>query len=222
VARSRDQEIRQQLRGLRVFDPERATFAPEAVPDHPAELFRQWLVEAIEAGVQAPHAMTLGTVDEDGRPTTRVLLLKGLDDGRWQFASSRTSRKGREIAATPWGAATFYWREQSRQVRLRGRILDGGAEAAARDFLARPLDARVEALAGRQSEVLDDPDDLVAAAEDARHQVEADPDLVPEHWALYHLVPDEVEFWQGDRSRRHVRLRYRFAGGAWIRETLWP
>jgi pyridoxamine 5'-phosphate oxidase len=222
VARSRDEEIREQLRGLRVFDSERATFDPESVPDHPAELFRQWLVEAIDAGVHAPHAMTLGTVDEDGRPTTRVLLLKGLDDGRWQFASSRTSRKGREIAATPWGAATFYWREQSRQVRLRGRILDGGAEAAARDFLARPVDARVEALAGRQSDVLDDPGDLVAAAEEARHQVEADPDLVPEHWTLYHLVPDEVEFWQGDRSRRHVRLRYRFAGGAWIKETLWP
>jgi pyridoxamine 5'-phosphate oxidase len=222
VAQSRDEEIREQLRDLKVFDTERPAFDLEAVPDHPAELFLQWLTEAIDAGVQAPHAMTLGTVDEDGRPTTRVLLLKGLDDGRWQFASSRTSRKGREIAATPWGAATFYWREQSRQVRLRGRILDGGAEAASRDFLGRPVDARVEALGGRQSEVLDDPGDLVAAAEAARRQVEADPELVPEHWALYHLVPDEVEFWQGDPARRHVRLRYRFAGGAWVQETLWP
>ena len=222
MAQSRDEEIREQLRGLRVFESERPNFDLEAVPDHPAELFRQWLTEAIDAGVQAPHAMTLGTVDEDGRPTTRVLLLKGLDDGRWQFASSRTSRKGREIAATPWGAATFYWREQSRQVRLRGRILDAGAEAAARDFLARPVDARVEALAGRQSEVLDDPGDLVAAAETARRQVEADPELVPEHWALYHLVPDEVEFWQGDPARRHVRLHYRFVHDAWTRDVLWP
>jgi pyridoxamine 5'-phosphate oxidase len=222
VTQSRDEEIREQLRGLKVFDVERPAFDLEAVPEHPAELFLRWLTEAIDAGVQAPHAMTLGTVDEDGRPSTRVLLLKGLDDGRWQFASSRTSRKGREIAATPWGAATFYWREQSRQIRLRGRILDGGAEAAARDFLDRPVDARVEALAGRQSEPLDDPGDLVAAAEAARRQVEADPELVPEHWALYHLVPDEVEFWQGDRTRRHVRLRYRFAGGVWTRETLWP
>ncbi|HEV7459543.1 MAG TPA: pyridoxal 5'-phosphate synthase [Solirubrobacteraceae bacterium] len=222
MAQSRDEEIREQLRGLRVFDPERPDFDPEAAPDHPAELFRRWLTEAIEAGVQAPHAMTLGTVDEDGRPTTRVLLLKGLDDGRWQFASSRASRKGREIAATPWGAATFYWREQSRQVRLRGRILDAGAEAAARDFLARPVDARVEAFGGQQSEVLDDPEDLAAAADAARRDIEADPELVPEHWTLYHLVPDEVEFWQGDRSRRHVRLRYRFTHGAWTREMLWP
>ena len=222
MAQSRDEEIREQLRDLKVFDSERPTFDLEAVPDHPAELFWQWLTEAIDAGVYAPHAMTLGTVDEDGRPTTRVLLLKGLDDGRWQFASSRTSRKGREIAARPWGAATFYWREQSRQVRLRGRILDGGAEAAAHDFLGRPVDARVEALAGRQSEVLDDPGDLVAAAEAARQQVESDPELVPEHWALYHLVPDEVEFWQGDPSRRHVRLRYQLVHGVWTRDALWP
>ena len=82
MAESRDEKIREQLRGLKVFDVERPTFDPEAVPDHPAELFLQWLTEAIDAGVEAPHAMTLGTVDEDGRPTTRVLLLKGLDDGR--------------------------------------------------------------------------------------------------------------------------------------------
>ena len=222
MAQSRNEEIREQLRALRVFDSDRRTFDLEAAPDHPAELFWQWLTEAIDAGVHAPHAMTLGTVDEDGRPSTRVLLLKGMDDGRWQFASSRTSRKGREIAATPWGAATFYWREQSRQVRLRGRIIDGGAEAAAQDFLARPVDARVEALAGRQSEVLDDPGDLVAAAEAARRQVETDPELVPEHWALYHLVPDEVEFWQGDPARRHVRLRYLLVQGTWTRDALWP
>jgi len=222
VAQSRDEQIREQLRGLKVFDVERPAFDLEAAPRHPAELFLQWLTEAIDAGVQAPHAMTLGTVDEDCRPTTRVLLLKGLDDGRWQFASSRTSRKGREIAARPWGAATFYWREQSRQVRLRGRILDGGAEAAARDFRARPLDSQIEALAARQSEVLGDRRDLVAAAEAARRRLEADPELVPEHWALYHLVPDEVEFWQGDPARRHVRLRYRFAHDAWTRDVLWP
>jgi len=217
-----DEEIRERLRELRVFDPERPDFDTEAAPDHPAELFHAWLIEAIDAGVQAPHAMTLGTVDQDGRPSTRVLLLKGLDDGRWQFATSRDSRKGREITATSWGAATFYWREQSRQVRLRGRILDAGAEAAARDFLARPVDARVEAFAGRQSEVLDDAADLETAADAARRRLEDQPDLVPDHWTLYHLVPDEVEFWQGDATRRHVRLRYRLADGVWVRETLWP
>jgi pyridoxamine 5'-phosphate oxidase len=205
-----------------VFDGELPTFDLESVPEHPAELFLRWLVEAIDAGVRGPHAMTLSTVDDEGRPTARVLLLRGLDDGRWQFASSRTSRKGREIAATPWGAATFYWREQGRQVRLRGRILDGGREAAARDFLARPVDSRLESLAGRQSEVLEDPGDLLAAHEESHRRLAADPELVPDHWALYHLVPDEIEFWQGDPARRHVRLRYLLAGDGWTRQTLWP
>jgi pyridoxamine 5'-phosphate oxidase len=218
----RDEDIRERLRALKAFDRELPTFDVEAAPDHPAELFLQWLVAAIEAGVRGPHVMTLSTVDEQGRPTARVLLLKGLDDGRWQFASSRTSRKGREIAATPWGAATFYWREQGRQVRLRGRILDGGLEAAARDFLARPVDSRIESLAGHQSEVLEDPADLLAAYGESRRRLAADPELVPEHWALYHLVPDEVEFWQGDPGRRHVRLRYRLAHEAWTRQALWP
>ena len=107
-------------------------------------------------------------------------------------------------------------------MRLRGRILDAGAEAAARDFLARPVDARVEAFAGRQSEVLDDAADLETAADAARRRLEDQSDLVPDHWTLYHLVPDEVEFWQGDATRRHVRLRYRLADGVWVREALWP
>src|SRR5437763_5558423 len=167
MAPARDDEVRERLRAIRVFDDDLPGFDTDTAPDHPAELFADWLEAAIGAGVRAPHAMTLSTVDAEGRPNARVLLLKGLDDGRWQFASSRTSRKGREIAATPSGAATFYWREQGRQVRLRGRILDGGAEAATRDFLARPMESRVEALAGRQSEVLEDRRDLLAAADES-------------------------------------------------------
>ena len=222
MAPARDDEVRERLRAIRVFDDDLPGFDTNAAPDHPAELFGHWLEAAIGAGVRAPHAMTLSTVDAEGRPNARVLLLKGLDDGRWQFASSRTSRKGQEIAATSWGAATFYWREQGRQVRLRGRILDGGPEAAARDFLARTPAARLESLGGRQSELLEDPGDLAAAHEGARRRLEDEPDLVPEHWALYHLVPDEVEFWQADADRRHVRLRYRLADGAWTRQALWP
>ena|SRR5437870_2078349 len=222
MAPARDDQVRERLRAIRVFDDDLPGFDADAAPDHPAELFADWLEAAIVAGVRAPHAMTLSTVDGDGRPNARVLLLKGLDDGRWQFASSGTSRKGREIAATAWGAATFYWREQGRQVRLRGRILDGGPEAAARDYLARTPDARLESFAGRQSEVLEDPGDLAAAHDEARRRLDDEPDLVPEHWVLYHLVPDEVEFWQADPARRHVRLRYLLADGAWRRQALWP
>ena len=205
-----------------MFDEALPDFATDRAPEDPAELFADWLAAAIDAGVRAPHAMTLSTVDQDGRPSSRVLLLKGLADGRWEFASSRASRKGVELAATPWAAANIHWPEVGRQVRLRGRVLDGGPREAARDFLARPEGSRAESLVGRQSQVLDDPADLDAALAEARARVVADPRLVPEHWVLYQLVPDEVEFWQAERERRHVRLRYALTRDRWTRQLLWP
>jgi pyridoxamine 5'-phosphate oxidase len=217
-----DDELRVRLRALRVFDVELPAFDTDRTPEDPAELFRDWLLEAIEAEVREPHAMTLSTVDDDARPSSRVLILKGLADGRWQFATSRNSRKAHELASTPWAAANFYWSEIGRQVRLRGRVLEGTPAEAARDFLARGNDSRAESLVGNQSAVLIDRAGLDAALEEARVRVTADPQLVPEHWALYHLIPDEVEFWQADPARRHVRLRYALIDQRWRRELLWP
>jgi pyridoxamine 5'-phosphate oxidase len=217
-----EDELRSRLRELRVFDGALPTFDIERAPEHPAELFLAWLMEAIDAGVREPHAMTLSTVDADGRPSSRVLILKGLADGQWQFATSRASRKGRELAHTPWAAASFYWSEQGRQVRLRGRVRDGGPEEAARDFLARPPGSRAESTVGHQSEVLGNRAELDAALEEARARVQAHPELVPEHWALFGLVPDELEFWQAHAERRHTRLRYTLADARWKRELLWP
>lgn len=214
--------LRARLRSLRVFDGQLPPFDTDSAPEQPAELFLRWLLEAVDADVRDPHAMTLSTVDRDGRPSSRVLILKGLADGQWQFATSRTSRKGHELGHTPWAAANFYWPQLGRQVRLRGRVLDAGPEEAARDFLARPQDSRAESLVGHQSQVLDDPADLDAAITRARSLLIADPDHVPEHWALYRLAPDEVEFWQADASRRHVRLRYELANARWRRQLLWP
>jgi pyridoxamine 5'-phosphate oxidase len=222
MATSGEDELREKLRGLPVFDTGAPEFDPGDAPEQPAELFLQWLGEAIDAGVRAPHSMTLSTVDVEGRPSSRVLILKGLDDGHWRFATSGASRKGRELAANPWAAASFYWPEVNRQVRIRGKVLDGGSEDAARDYLARPDSSRAESLAGRQSEVLDDPADLDTAFEEAIERIEADPEEVPEHWALYRLIPDEVEFWQADPNRRHLRLSYRLEGDRWSRVRLWP
>ncbi len=205
-----DDALRRRLRALPVFEGELPSFDSEEAPAHPAELFLGWLLEAIAAGVPEPHAMTLSTVDAHGRPSSRVLILKGLGDGRWEFATSRDSRKGRELAAAPWAAANFYWSKVGRQVRLR------------RDFLSRPQASRAESLVGHQSEVLRDRADLDAALDEARRRVADDPELVPEHWTAYHLVADEVEFWQADRARRHVRLRYQLSAQRWTRQLLWP
>jgi pyridoxamine 5'-phosphate oxidase len=151
-----------------------------------------------------------------------VLILKGLQDGRWQFATSRASRKGAELLHAPWAAASFYWAELGRQVRLRGRVVDGGPEDSARDFLARPKSSRAESLAGHQSQPLGANEDLDMALEEAQARLDAEPRLVPEHWGLFHLAPDEVEFWQADPKRRHVRLRYEFVNSHWARTRLWP
>jgi pyridoxamine 5'-phosphate oxidase len=205
-----------------VFDGALPAFDVARAPEQPAELFLGWLIEAIDAGAREPHAMTLSTVDGEGRPSSRVLILKGLADGQWQFATSRASRKGEELDRVPWAAANFYWPELGRQVRVRGRVLDAGPEEAARDFLARPVGSRAESLVGHQSQVLSDAGELDTALEEARARVAAHPELVPEHWALFSLVPDEVEFWQADADRRHTRLRYRCGRGRWDRQLLWP
>ncbi|MDO8212091.1 pyridoxal 5'-phosphate synthase [Conexibacter sp. CPCC 206217] len=215
-------ELRRRLRALPVFDVELPEFDPAAAPRQPQELFADWLLGAIDAGVREPHAMVLSTIDSDGRPSARTLILKGIADGGWEFATSGASRKGRELTANPWAAATFHWREQGRQIRLRGRVIDAGAEASARDYLARPIGSRIETLAGNQSAVLHDPDDVEVAVEQARADLVGDPDLIPADWTLYRLLPDEVEFWQADRDRRHIRLRYRLADGSWQQHRLWP
>lgn len=216
-------ELRGRLRGLRVFEDEGLPeFDPAAAPESPEPLFLAWLDDAIEAGVRGPHAMTLSTIDVYGRPDSRVLLLKDLADGRWAFATSRASRKGRQLLETPTAALNFFWAEQARQVRVRGRVTDAGREAAERDYLERPEPSRAESLPGRQSRPLGDPAELEAVASEAVERVAAEPDHVPDHWAVYHLIPDEVEFWQGRADRRHVRLRYSLSAGRWDRTLLWP
>jgi pyridoxamine 5'-phosphate oxidase len=107
-------------------------------------------------------------------------------------------------------------------VRVRGRVTDAGREAAARDFLERPEPSRAESLPGQQSRPLGDPAELDAVASEAVEKVAAEPELVPDHWAVYYLIPDEVEFWQGRADRRHVRLRYARQAVGWTRTLLWP
>jgi pyridoxamine 5'-phosphate oxidase len=219
---ARHEDLRERLRSLEVFAGALDLLDVSEAPTHPADLFLDWLIAAIDAGVAEPHAMTLSTVDAQGRPSSRVLILKGLSDGRWEFAGSRLSRKGTELQVNPWAALGFYWREQGRQVRIRGQVLPAGQERSAADFLARSTGARAEALAGTQSEVLEDRDELEEALRSATRRLEADPGLVAEEWTLYGLIAEEVEFWQADRERRHTRLRYRLVDGLWRREQLWP
>lgn len=214
--------IRETLRGLEVLSGPFPDFDPGSAPRDPRDLFLEWLLFAIGSGVPEPHAMTLATVDPEGRPDARTLILKDVSDAGWHFAVLAASPKGAQIVANPRVALSFYWRPHGRQIRIRGTAIDQGPEAAAADFLARPEGARASALARRQSQPLRDPRDLDDALRAQRERLAADPGLVAPDWTLYAVRPDEVEFWQGDRARNHIRLRYRREGDGWARERLWP
>ena len=166
--------FRHLLRALPDFPENLPGFDPATAPADPAALFRAWLDDALAAGVRQPHAFSLATADAGGNLSSRMLILKNLDDDGWHFATSRTSRKGRELSENPRAAMNFYWSELGRQVRVSGAVVLLSAAASAQDWDERP------------------------AGDGAAN---------PE-WQLYALQPAEIEFWQANPERRHIRHRY--------------
>ncbi|MEX0170428.1 pyridoxine/pyridoxamine 5'-phosphate oxidase [Streptomyces sp. LMG1-1-1.1] len=210
------------LLSLRVWDTTLPSFDPAGAPPEPLALFHDWFAEAVEAGQTEPHALSVATVDEDGRPDVRTVLLHDADERGWHFASHATSAKGRQLAARPEAALGFYWPARGRQVRVRGHVATGTPEESYADLHARSTGALASALVSRQSEVLDSLDTLAEASAAAWRRAEAEPDAPAPTWVLYVVEPAEVEFFQGDERRRHVRLRYRREADGWTRELLWP
>ncbi|MFJ3897359.1 pyridoxal 5'-phosphate synthase [Streptomyces sp. NPDC090083] len=215
-------DLRQLLRDIEVFAGELPVFDPLISPDTPSELFTEWLLGALEAGVREPHAMTVSTAGADGNPTARTLILKGVGPGGWRFASDGGSVKARDLARRPFAALTFYWSPLARQVRVRGPVVAADARDSAADFLARSTGARAEALVGRQSQPLSDLAARDAAVKESLERLEDEPDLVAPGWTLHTVRPESVEFWQGDKERRHTRLVYLREAGGWHKQLLWP
>ncbi|MCH0542876.1 pyridoxal 5'-phosphate synthase [Streptomyces sp. MUM 203J] len=220
---TRDDAFEATLHSLPVWDTPLPSFNPSEAPASPLPLFRAWFVEAARAGQAEPHTMDLATVDADGRPDVRTVMLHGADERGWHFASHATSAKGRQLAARPYAALNFYWPVQGRQIRLRGPVTTGTPEEAYEDLHVRSTGALAAALVGHQSEPLPSPDALRAASEAAWARAQAEPTAHAPTWTRYVLAPSEAEFFQGDAARRHVRLRYtREETGGWSRELLWP
>jgi pyridoxamine 5'-phosphate oxidase len=215
-------EFADRLRSILVFGGDLPTFDVSWVPAEPTGLFATWLTEAVAAGVPEPHATVLSTVDADGHPDARVLILKDVTTEGFWFASGANSPKGTQLATTPFAALTWYWPAQGRQIRVRGTVRPSSAEENAADFLARAPGGRAEALVGWQSEPLRDPADLAEALAAAGADLARDPDLVAKDWTRYLLSPTEVQFFQGDANRHHVRLRYTRGGDSWTHTLLWP
>jgi pyridoxamine 5'-phosphate oxidase len=193
-------------------------------PEEPFALFHQWFGEAVKTEVLPveANAMTLATVDADGRPHCRVLLLKGLDAQGFTFFSNYESAKGQQMTARPFAAMTFFWPTLERQVRIEGRVAKVSHEESDAYFQVRPLGSRLGAWASPQSRVIADREALegLLKATEARFS-DTQPDC-PDHWGGYRLVPDRIEFWQGRPSRLHDRLNYRLVDSQWTRERLAP
>ena len=200
---------------------ERAELDESASQADPLAQFRQWLQEAIAAELPEPNAMTLATVDASLRPSTRVVLIKGLDERGIVWYTNYESRKGQELAANPHAALQFHWVELERVVRVEGRVEKVSGEESDAYYASRPLDSRIGAWASPQSQVIAGRSVLVANAARYGAQFLLQPPRPP-HWGGYRLRPDRWEFWQGRKSRLHDRLRYRLDGLNWVRERLAP
>ncbi|WP_068829936.1 pyridoxamine 5'-phosphate oxidase [Pseudomonas sp. BMS12] len=193
-------------------------------PGEPFALFRQWFDDAVQTEQLPvePNAMTLATVDGEGRPHCRVLLLKGLDERGFTFFSNYDSAKGEQLAARPYAAMTFFWPSLERQVRIEGRVEKVSAQESDAYFQVRPLGSRLGAWASPQSQVIRDRAELEGyLAETERRFLDSAPHCPP-HWGGYRLLPERIEFWQGRASRLHDRLNYRLVDGDWLRERLAP
>jgi len=221
VASAPDQSIGDRVADLRK-DYGHAVLDEHDVADDPILQFTRWFEEALSAEVNEPNAMGVSTVDENGRPTSRIVLVKQFDARGFTWYTNYDSQKGQQLASKPFAALLFFWRELERQVRIEGRVERTTAEESDKYFNSRPLKSRLAAIASRQSAPIADRASLEHNYEDVARQYGESPSR-PGNWGGFRLVPERIEFWQGRRSRFHDRIVYtRQEDGSWTRQRLQP
>ncbi len=195
----------------------------DAPPADPIPVFHAWFREAQQSVLPNPNAMTLATIDPDGRPSARIVLLKDLDDQGAVFFTNRESRKGRAIAAHAQVALLLHWDPLDRQIRIEGRAALLSDEASDAYFATRPRVSQIGAWASRQSETLRDRETFDAAVAEMEKQFEGQAVPRPPHWGGYQVSLDRIEFWQGHHYRLHDRMVYTAGdGGSWSTRRLFP
>ena len=190
-------------------------------PD-PIAQFDVWMNEAIAAEADEPTAMTLSTVGADGRPSSRVVLLKGFDSSGFVFFTNYNSRKGRALAANPFAALNFFWPELERQVNISGVVSKVSDEESDEYFQSRPYLSRIGAWASAQSEEIASRAVVMARAAKFAAKYALGTVPRPPHWGGFRVIPDRIEFWQGRPNRLHDRIMYRSQDGTWTIARLSP
>ena len=200
----------------------RASLSEQDVDPDPIVQFSKWLHEAMTAEVAEANAMSLSTVSAAGRPSSRIVLIKGVDTRGFTWFTNYESRKGLDLQANPFAALLFYWIELERQVRIEGRVERVSEAESEAYFHSRPLGSRIGAHASAQSRPLERRAALEERVAQLTQQYGEQPPR-PAYWGGYRLVPDYLEFWQGRASRLHDRIAYRLqADGSWTRQRLQP
>ena len=190
----------------------------------PIEQFNSWFQQALDADLLEPNAMTLATATPDGKPTARIVLLKGVSSKGFVFYTNYESQKGQQLIANPYAALVFLWNKLERQIRIEGKVEKLTASESAEYFHSRPKASQLGAWASNQSRVIPNREVLERKLAELQKEYSGDATVpLPEHWGGFRVVPNRIEFWQGRPSRLHDRLVYDLqTDGSWSLKRLSP
>ncbi|MFI4918918.1 MAG: pyridoxamine 5'-phosphate oxidase [Legionellales bacterium] len=194
----------------------------DSIQIDPIAQFKLWFEDVLQNEKNDPTAMVLSTVDAQGQPDSRVVLLKGLEQGTFVFYTNYLSTKATQIEKNPYAALNFYWPQMARQVRVRGRIQKVSVKESDTYFSSRPIKSQLSAFISPQSQEIINRAVLETALNDLIQQHGQEPIMRPNHWGGYRLIPDEIEFWQGRDNRLHDRIHFYMQEGKWLHHRLAP
>ncbi len=198
------------------------TLSESDVNVNPITQFEIWFEDALKSKVMEPNAMSLSTVSAANEPSVRIILLKGIQNGKFRFYTNYDSRKGSDIASNPKVSLMFFWTELERQVRIQGVASKMDEEDSEKYFHSRPVGSQIGAMASPQSQVILGREELEEREKNLKEEFKDKTIPKPSHWGGYEVNPSELEFWQGRASRLHDRIRYRQSDSSWKIERLAP